>query len=95
MQFLKTLFWVLVAVLIVLFARANWTPVTLTLWSDIQAETKLPMLVFVGFVIGWLPTWLMMRARLWTFRRRVEALDRQRVAAAPVPEPADTPEPIA
>jgi putative membrane protein len=65
----------------------------LTLWSDIQAETKLPMLVFVGFVIGWLPTWLMMRARIWTFRRRVEALDRQRLAAAPLPEAADEPEP--
>jgi len=56
MQFLKTVFWVLIAVLVVLFAVRNWTPVTLNLWTDIQAETKLPMLVFVGFVIGWLPT---------------------------------------
>ena len=80
MQFLKTLFWVLVAVLIALFARANWTPVTINLWNDIQAETKLPMLVLVGFLIGWLPTWLIMRARLWTLRRRLEAMDRTRVA---------------
>jgi len=86
MQFLKTLFWVLVAVLIALFARANWTPVTINLWNDIQAETKLPMLVLVGFLIGWLPTWLIMRARLWTLRRRLEAMDRTRVA----PTPADT-----
>jgi putative membrane protein len=93
MQFLKTLFWVLVAVLVVLFAVRNWTPVTLNLWTDIQAETKLPMLVFVGFVIGWLPTWLMMRARLWTMKRRLEALDRQRVG--PVASTvAEDPEPI-
>ena len=26
MQFLKTVFWVLVAVVVVLFASANWTP---------------------------------------------------------------------
>jgi len=81
MHFLKTVFWVLVAVLVALFARANWTPVTLNLWSDIQLETKLPMLVLVGFLIGWLPTWLMMRARVWTLKRRVEALDRNRLAA--------------
>ena len=94
MQFLKTLFWVLVAVLIVLFARANWTPVTLTLWSDIQAETKLPMLVFVGFLIGWLPTWLMMRARLWTMKRRLEALDRQQVGSIPPASAVADPEPL-
>ena len=83
MQFLKTVFWVLIAVLVVLFAVRNWTPVTLNLWTDIQAETKLPMLVFVGFVIGWLPTWLIMRARLWTMKRRIEAMDRQHVGAVP------------
>ncbi|MGZ2412899.1 lipopolysaccharide assembly protein A [Sphingomonas sp. F9_3S_D5_B_2] len=94
MQFLKTLFWVLVAVLVALFAWTNWNPVTLNLWTDIQAETKLPMLVFVGFVIGWLPTWLMMRARIWTLRRRVEALDRQRtMAVAPAAVPVDEAEP--
>ena len=81
MQFLKTVFWVLIAVLVVLFAVRNWTPVTLNLWTDIQAETKLPMLVFVGFLIGWLPTWLIMRARLWTMQRRIEAMDRQHVGA--------------
>lgn len=83
MQFLKTVFWVLIAVLVVLFAVRNWTPVTLNLWTDIQAETKLPMLVFVGFLIGWLPTWLVMRARLWTMKRRLEAMDRQYVGAVP------------
>ena len=95
MQFLKTVFWVLVAVLIALFARANWTPVTLNLWSDIQAETKLPMLVFVGFLIGWIPTWLIMRARLWTVRRRLEAMDRQRVGPVSAAAPADEPETVA
>ncbi|MBV9527711.1 lipopolysaccharide assembly protein LapA domain-containing protein [Sphingomonas sp.] len=86
MQFLKTLFWVLLAVLVALFAWTNWTPVTINLWTDIQAETKLPLLVLAGFVVGWLPTWLVMRARLWTLRRRIDAFDRQR--AAPVAAPA-------
>jgi uncharacterized integral membrane protein len=87
MQFLKTLFWVLIAVLVALLARANWSPVTVNLWDNIQADIKLPVLLLLFFLIGWLPTWLIMRARLWTLKRRLEAFERQG-AAAPVPQPA-------
>ena len=87
MHFLKTLFWVLVAVLVVLFASRNWADVTLNLWDDIQADVKIPVLLLVFFLIGFLPTWLLMRARLWSCRRRLEALERTRasVLAAPAP----------
>jgi len=96
MQFLKTLFWVLIAVLVALFARANWTPVTLNLWNDIQADTKLPVLVVVGFLIGWLPTWLILRARIWSMQRRLDAMERNRLAALPADgSAADEAEPIA
>jgi len=96
MQFLKTLFWVLIAVLVALFARANWTTVTLNLWNDIQADTKLPLLMLVGFLVGWLPTWLILRARIWGLSRRVEAMERNRLAAQPADTPAtDEAEPVA
>ena len=85
MQFLKTLFWVLVAVGVALFAMRNWTNVTLSLWGDIQADINLPLLMLLAFLLGWLPTYLIMRARLWTQRRRVEALERNQ--ATPVNEP--------
>ena len=81
MQFLKTLFWVLIAVLVALFARANWTPVAVNLWNDIQADTKLPVLMLVAFVLGWLPTWLILRTRIWSLRRRLDAMERNRVAS--------------
>jgi uncharacterized integral membrane protein len=87
MQFLKTLFWVLIAVLVALLARANWSPVTVNLWDNIQADIKLPVLLLLFFLIGWLPTWLVMRARMWTLKRRVEAFERQG-AAAPIPQSA-------
>lgn len=87
MQFLKTLFWVLIAVVVVLFASRNWSDVTLSLWSDIQADIKLPVLLLVVFLIGFLPTWLVMRARLWSHRRRIDAMERNRVASLPT-EPA-------
>src|SRR3954452_19167793 len=65
MQFLKTLFWVLLAVLVVLFASRNWSDVTLNLWGDIQADIKIPLLMLILFLLGLLPTWLIMRAKLW------------------------------
>jgi len=87
MQFLKTLFWVLIAVIVVLFASRNWSDVTLNLWGDIQADIKLPILLLIVFFIGFLPTWLILRARIWSQRRRIEAMERNRLASLP-PEPA-------
>ena len=45
MQFLKTLFWVLIAVFVAIFASRNWRDVTLNLWGDIQADIKMPVLL--------------------------------------------------
>ena len=83
MQFLKTLFWVLIAVVVVLFASRNWSDVTLNLWGDIQADIKLPVLMLIVFLIGFLPTWLILRARIWSLRRRTDAMERNRVATLP------------
>jgi uncharacterized integral membrane protein len=80
MQFLKTLFWVLIAVLVALFASRNWSDVTLNLWGDIQADIKLPVLLLFAFLLGFVPIWLLMRTRLWTLNRRVDAMERNRVA---------------
>ena len=91
MQFLKTLFWVLIAVVVVLFASRNWSDVTLSLWSDIQADIKLPVLLLITFLIGFLPTWLILRARIWSHRRRIDAMERNRLASLP-PESAATEE---
>lgn len=95
MQFLKTLFWVLVAVLAALFARANWIPVSLKLWNDLEADVKLPLLLLVTFLIGFLPTWLIMRARIWSHRRRLETLERNRLSALPAEAPVEQAEPVA
>ena len=95
MRFLSTLAWVLLAVLLALFARGNWTDVELNLWNDLVAVIKLPLLVLIVFLIGWLPTWLMMRARVWGLNRRLEALERQRVTVAPGVAEADEEAPVA
>jgi putative membrane protein len=83
MQFLKTLFWVLIAVLVALFASRNWSDVTLNLWGDIQADIKLPVLLLVVFLLGFAPTWSLMRTRIWSHRRRIDVMERNRVASIP------------
>ena len=96
MQFLKTLFWVIVAVVMVLFASANWQPVTLNLWGNLQADVKLPVLVIGAFLLGFLPTLVIYRTRLWSLKRRLEAQAQMHVANAPGPvprEPVVEPEP--
>jgi len=94
MQFLKTLFWVLIAVVVALFASRNWFDVTVSLWGDIQADIKLPILLLIVFLIGFAPTWSVMRTRLWSHRRRIDAMERNRAAAlSPEPAVADEQEP--
>ena len=94
MQFLKTLLWVLIAVVIALFASRNWTDVTLNLWGDIQADIKLPVLLLLVFLLGFLPTWLILRAKLWSANRRIEAMERNRVAALPPERSVEETEPV-
>jgi len=83
MQFLKTLFWVMLAVVLVLFARANWNIVTLDLWGNLQADVKLPVLVIGAFLLGFVPTLVVYRARIWSLKRRLEAQAQAHVANMP------------
>ena len=83
MQFLKTLFWVVVSIALVLFAIYNWRPVTLNLWSGLQADVKLPVLVGGAFLLGFLPTYFIYRGRIWALRRRYERPERVSVGNQP------------
>ena len=79
MQFLKTLFWVALTVVLVLFAKANWRAATIELWGGLEADIKIPILVFGSFLVGFLPTFLLYRARLWSLRRRMETQQRNAI----------------
>jgi uncharacterized integral membrane protein len=67
---------VVLAVGLVLFASVNWVPVTVTLWGGLQADVKLPVLVLVAFLIGFLPMFVLHRTRMWSIRRRAETQER-------------------
>jgi uncharacterized integral membrane protein len=83
MQFLKTLFWVILAIVLVLFAKANWAQVTLNLWGGLQMDVKLPILVLFAFALGFLPTFFILRGRIWSLKRRLETARPVTVANTP------------
>jgi uncharacterized integral membrane protein len=101
MQFLRTAFWVVIAVGLAFFCMANYVPVTVRLWGDMVMETKLPVLLIGAFLLGALPFWIMARATRWRLRRRLDSTERALVVAttaaappppaAPIPTFSDTP----
>ncbi len=97
MQFLKILFWCLLAFLAAIFTIGNWTTVPLKLWGGLIAEVNLPLLLFVTFLIGFVPAMAYYRTILWRLRNRLStsqrAMNDLRDATAAPPSPALRPDP--
>ena len=77
MRFLKTLFWLVVATIVTLFAARNWRDVTIDLWGNLQADVKIPVLLAIMFLFGFVPTWLAYRAKLWRAQNRMAVPQRE------------------
>ena len=91
MQFLKTLFWVVVAVVTVMFFYTNAQSVTIKLWAGLEADVRLWLLLTIAFLLGFLPTFFIYRARLWAVRRRYETQATAHVVSHPAPARPVTP----
>lgn len=94
MQIVRTAIWVLLLVALLLFSVFNWNPVEVRIWEGIVLETKIPAIVIVSFLIGFLPTWLYHRGTMWRAHRKIANLETaaRTAAATPVvahPTPAD------
>lgn len=85
MRFLRLLFLLFLALLAALFLGRNWSDVTIDLWGNLQAEVKLPLLLIIAFLLGYLPCSMLWRARLWRVKRA--ALIAAQPAPAPPPPP--------
>ena len=75
MQIIRTVIWVLVLVALGLFTINNWQPVEDKLWEAIILETKLPALVIVSFLMGFLPMWLLHKGVRWRLNRRIGLME--------------------
>lgn len=95
MQIIRTIFWVLILVALLVFTAFNWQPVEVKLWENMIVETKIPALVIISFLLGLIPTWLIHRGVKWRLSRRIGALEnaaRTNAANRPVtPPPATSP----
>ena len=87
MKFLRGLFWVALVVLLGIFSHRNWHDVTLRLWGDLLMDINLPLLLTLVFFIGFLPPLLILRARLWTYRKRLDSFERHQAAEQAMPPP--------
>lgn len=83
MQFLKTAFWAVLAVVIALFSYANWKPAEISLWGDLLIVTPLPIVAIVSFLIGVVPMWLLHKATHWSMRRRLDSAERALASVKP------------
>jgi putative membrane protein len=75
MQIIRTLVWVLILVMLLVFTAFNWRPVEVTIWTNTVLETKIPALVIVAFLLGLVPMWLIHRGTKWRLGRRIAALE--------------------
>ncbi len=85
MQILRTVVWVVLVIALLLFSLNNWHPVDIKIWEGLILETKLPALVFVSFLLGLVPMWLLSKAGRWRLKRRISTLENTVRATATPP----------
>lgn len=88
MQFLKILFWCLLAFIAAVFTFGNWTTVSIQLFGDLVMEINLPLLLLLTFLLGFLPTLIYQHVIRWRLRQRLSAAERALVSTRAISEAA-------
>ncbi|MGK6324160.1 hypothetical protein ACMGDM_13915 [Sphingomonas sp. DT-51] len=76
MQFLKLLFWCLMAFVAAVFTFGNWTNISIQLFGGLVAEVNLPLLLLATFLLGFLPTLVYQHWIRFRLRQRLAAAER-------------------
>ena len=93
MQVVRTIVWMLLLFSILVFSWANWDEnVTVRIWSGMFWETKLPAVIIVSFMIGFIPMWILQRGTTWRLNRRIANLENAVRSAATTPAASGTSE---
>lgn len=88
MQFLRTLFWVVLAIVVVYFAWANPQVVQVNLWGGLAWYPPMWFAMLMSFLAGLVPMALLHRATRWHLRRRLDNANRALTDTYPPPAPA-------
>jgi lipopolysaccharide assembly protein A len=75
MQAIKTVFWVILAVLLTVFMAMNFHVVPVYVWPNGSntnfVEWPLALVVVASFLLGYIPMFLAYRAAKWSSRRKI------------------------
>ena len=94
MQVVRVIVWVLLLTALLVFSFANWDPpVTVKIWRNLVVETKIPAIVVISFLVGFVPMWLIHRASKWQLKRPIPPLEATPRAASQTPLPVSEVEP--
>lgn len=98
MQAIRTLIWVIVAVVITVFAVANAQPVTVAVWPGSVAELPLSILIILVFLLGFLPPFLLNLGNRWRLNRKIvqqeQVIAQLRPTTVAAPAAVTTPTPL-
>ena len=86
MQIVRMIVWVVLLTALLVFSFANWDPtITVKIWRNLVVETKIPAIVIVSFLVGFVPMWLLYRASKWQLQRRINTLETTARQTATIP----------
>ena len=94
MQSMRTLIWVLFAVLLTLFAVINSQRVEVAVWPGTVAELPLSILIISVFLIGFLPPYLVNLTNRWRLQRKIKQQDDTIAMLRPAPAAPTPPAPV-
>ena len=98
MQAIRTIVWVVIAIILTMFAVFNAQPVTIVLWPGKYADMPLSLLIIFVFLLGFLPPFLLNLGNRWRLGRRINQQEQtiaqlqsaptiMPVTVAPAPQP--------
>jgi lipopolysaccharide assembly protein A len=74
-QVIRTIAWIMLVCGIMIFSFYNWQPVEVTIWENMVLETKVPVLVVLAFLGGFLPVLAYHLSVKWGLKRRIRNLE--------------------
>lgn len=94
MQSLRTISWVLFAIVFTLLAMQNLTPVEVWVFPGYEADTYLSIVILASFLLGFLPPYLVSASNRWRLQRKIKQQDDTIALLRPAPAAPTPPAPV-
>ncbi|MFN3989001.1 MAG: LapA family protein [Erythrobacter sp.] len=75
MAVIRTIAWILLVCGLLTFSFYNWRPVEVTIWENLVLETKVPVVLVLAFLAGFVPLFAYHLSVKWALKRRIRSLE--------------------